>query len=263
MAFVDGHLHIYPEKIAEKAGQSITDFYTIPKTNGGSVKHLLESTAGSPLTHFLVHSVAVKPGNVESINNFIAQQCQEHPQFIGFGCMHQDFEDMEAEVNRMIDLGLKGVKIHPDIQKVDLDDPRLMQLYEIIEGRLPVVIHTGDYRYDYSHPRRLKNVLKTFPNLVVDAAHFGGWSIFELGYDFLNDENCYVDTSSSSFMLGGRRMKELINLFGPERVIFGSDYPLFDSKNEAEFIQTIGLSDDVLEQITWKNIERFAQTKVE
>ena len=46
---------------------------------------------------------------------------------------------------------------------------------------LPVVIHTGDYRYDYSHPRRLVNILRTFPDLVVDAAHFGCWSRFDSG----------------------------------------------------------------------------------
>lgn len=51
--------------------------------------------------------------------------------------MHQDFEDMEGEIDRAIQLGLKGVKIHPDTQKVNMDDPRLMRLYEIIEGRLP------------------------------------------------------------------------------------------------------------------------------
>ena len=163
----------------------------------------------------------------------------------------------------MIDLGLKGVKIHPDIQHVNLDDSRLMKLYEIIEGRLPIVIHTGDYRFDFSHPRRLKEVLKSFPNLVVDAAHFGGWSIPELGYDLLGNENCYVDTSSSSFIMGARRMRELINLFGTERVLFGSDYPLFSSQDEAEFIQNIGLSDEVFEKVTWKNAERFTQTKID
>lgn len=262
MAFVDGHAHIYPEKIAEKAGESISEFYSIPKHGGGSVESLLERTATSPITHFIVHSVAVKPGNVESINNFIAQECEKHPEFIGFGCMHQDYEDMESEVNRLIGLGLKGIKIHPDIQKVNLDDPRLMNLYEIIEGRIPIVMHTGDYRYDYSHPRRLKSVLKTFPDLVVDAAHFGGWSIVELGYDFLKDENCYVDTSSSSFITGQRRMKELINLFGSERVLFGSDHPLFDPNDEAEFIQSIGLSEKDFENVTWRNAERFTQTKI-
>ena len=52
-----------------------------------------------------------------------------------------------------------------------MDDPRLMRIYGMIEGRLPLIVHTGDYRTDFSHPRRLKNILRTFPNLVVGAAH--------------------------------------------------------------------------------------------
>ena len=95
----------------------------------------------------------------------------------------RDYPEPEKEIERAIGLGLKGMKLHPDTQHVNMDDPRLMNVYEMIEGRLPIVIHTGDYRYDYSHPRRLMNVLKTFPDLVVDAAHFGCWSRYEVGYD--------------------------------------------------------------------------------
>ena len=71
------------------------------------------------------------------INDFIAEQCRTHDNFVGFATMHQDFEEVEREIDRAIELGLKGVKIHPDTQKVNMDDPRLMRLYEIIEGRLP------------------------------------------------------------------------------------------------------------------------------
>lgn len=110
------------------------------------------------------------------------------------------------------------MKLHPDTQHVNMDDPRLMNVYEMIEGRLPIVIHTGDYRYDYSHPRRLMNVLKTFPDLVVDAAHFGCWSRYEVGYDILhNADNLFVDASSSQFFLGQRRTVELARMWGTDR----------------------------------------------
>ena len=120
------------------------------------------------------------------------------------------------------------MKLHPDTQHVNMDDPRLMNVYEMIEGRLPIVIHTGDYRYDYSHPRRLMNVLKTFPDLVVDAAHFGCWSRYEVGYDILhNADNLFVDASSSQFFLGQRRTVELARMWGTDRIMFGSDYPMW------------------------------------
>ena len=206
MPVIDAHSHIYPDKIACKASSAVGDFYGVDmNAKNASAASMLAACEGSPITHHLVHSVATTPGQVPIINDFIAEQCREHENFIGFATMHQDFEDMEGEIDRAIQLGLKGVKIHPDTQKVNMDDPRLMRLYEIIEGRLPIVIHTGDYRYDYSHPRRLKRILHTFPKLVVDAAHFGGWSVFDYALEYLEDENCYVDTSSALEFLGPHR----------------------------------------------------------
>ena len=133
MPFVDAHAHIYPEKIATKAMQSVADFYVMRGAGGGSSEWLLNRTAETPITNFIVHSVAVKASNVETINNFISEECKIHPEFVGFGTMHPDYENMEAEVIRAIDLGLHGFKIHPDTQFVNIDDPRLMRFYEIIE----------------------------------------------------------------------------------------------------------------------------------
>ena len=212
MAVIDIHAHVYPDKIAERASQSVGEFYHVGMYEGGSVEALLSATTTSPITHFVVHSVATKPGNVESINDFIAEQCRIHPEFIGFATLHQDYPDPEAEIERAMGLGLKGLKLHPDTQQVDMDDPRLMRIYEIIEGRLPLIVHTGDYRYDYSHPRRLKKVLHAFPNLVVDAAHFGGWSVFDLAVEYLEDENCFLDMSSSRAFLGARRTQSRAHL---------------------------------------------------
>ena len=216
MNVIDCHCHIYPEKIAGRAVQSVGDFYLIHMDESeGTGEGLLAACADSPITHYVVHSVAVKASNVQHINDYIASQCAAHPEFIGFATMHQDFEDPEAEIERAISLGLRGLKLHPDTQMVNMDDPRLMRVYEIIEGRLPLIVHTGDYRYDYSHPRRLKNILRTFPNLVVDAAHYGGWSIPEQGYDYLHDENLFIDISSSMQFLGARRSRELIEMWAP------------------------------------------------
>ena len=243
MAVIDAHAHIYPDKIASRAVDAVGDFYLIDMFGEGTVEHLLSAQQHAPITHFIVHSVATTPGSVESINNFIAEQCRQHPEFIGFMAMHQDYPEPEKEIERAIGLGLKGMKLHPDTQHVNMDDPRLMNVYEMIEGRLPIVIHTGDYRYDYSHPRRLMNVLKTFPDLVVDAAHFGCWSRYEVGYDILhNADNLFVDASSSQFFLGQRRTVELARMWGTDRIMFGSDYPMWSPAAEYDQFVTAGFS---------------------
>jgi predicted TIM-barrel fold metal-dependent hydrolase len=260
---VDAHCHIYPDKIAAKAVESVGRFYGLEMRGEGSVTNLLASQKQAGITASLVHSVALRAGNVQSINDFIAEQARLHPSLIGFATMHQDFEDVEAEVERCVALGLKGFKLHPDSQGVDADDPRLMRLYGIIEGRLPLILHCGDYRWDNSHPRRIKEILHSFPRLVLNAAHFGGWSLYDLAVEYLEDENCFMDLSSASVYLGPRRTTELIRLYGADRILFGSDYPMWSPAEEVERFMGNDLSDAEREQICWHNAERFIGEKIE
>ncbi len=276
MTVIDAHAHIYPEAIAARAVSAVGAFYGVEQSMAGvgTPEGLLASCKRSPITHFVVHSVATTAHSVVAINSFLADQQVKHPEFIAFGTMHPDFDDMEAEVQRALDLGLHGFKLHPDTQMVDMDDPRLMDFYEIIAGRAPVVIHTGDYRHGYSHPARLKRVLRAFPDLVVDAAHFAGWSIFDRGYDILHDddmrelafeERLFVDSSSTVGFTGSRHLAELVHLWGSDRVMFGSDFPMWDPAEEFDqqiMQQASGVfSDDDLEKILRLNAERFCGGK--
>ena len=254
---IDIHNHIYPESLAPRAVKGVGSFYNIEMNCSGRVDELLEHQAQAGLDYSLVHSVALKPEQVTSINDFIAEQCSLHPSFIGFGTMHQDFEDMEGEIKRATALGLKGFKLHPDSQGVCIDDERLMSFYSLIEGRLPVMLHCGDYRYDYSHPRRTKRVLQEFPNLSANCAHFGGWSLYDLAIEYLLDEHCFMDLSSASVYLGPRRTTELIKLYGADRILFGSDYPMWNPVEEMERFYLNDLTAKEQEQVLWHSAEAY------
>lgn len=269
MPIIDAHAHIYPTKIAAKAVSAVGMFYGVEHSMAGlGFTEDLLSHRSAGITHFIVHSVATSARSVPVINDFIADQCTTHPEFIGFGTMHPDVEDMEHEVNRAIELGLHGFKLHPDTQEVDMDDPRLMSFYEMIAGRVPLVVHTGDYRYGFSDPHRLVRILKTFPDLVVNAAHLGGWSIYDIGYDVLHEEalgeeRLFVDASSSFTWVGRRHMRELIRMWGADRVMFGSDYPMWNPTHELNEMMHCDLSDDELEKVLWRNAEAFCGVKVQ
>ena len=257
MTVVDAHVHVYPEKIALRAAKSVGDFYQYPMFKEGSIPAMLAAVEGSPITHHIIYSVATKPSNVESINDFIAAECKKHPNFVGFMAMHPDYPNPEAEIERAIGLGLRGMKLHPDTQKVNMDDDRLMRIYELIEGRMPLVMHCGDYRTDFSHPRRMKRILHEFPNLVVDAAHFGGWSVFDLAVEYLENENCFLDMSSSQKFLGRRRTRELCEIYGADRILFGSDFPMWNPSEEFEMFESLDFPKADFEKMTWHNAERF------
>lgn len=257
MTVVDAHVHVYPEKIALRAAESVGDFYQYPMFKEGSVSAMLAAVEGSPITHHIIYSVATKPSNVESINDFIAAECEKHPNFVGFMAMHQDYPNPETEIERAIGLGLRGMKLHPDTQKVNMDDERLMRIYELIEGRMPLVVHCGDYRSDFSHPRRMKRILHEFPSLVVDAAHFGGWSVFDLAVEYLENENCFLDMSSSQKFLGRRRTRELCEIYGADRILFGSDFPMWNPSEEFEMFESLDFPKADFEKMIWHNAERF------
>jgi len=141
------------------------------------------------------------------------------------------------------------------MQGFDIDDERMMNIYAAMEGRLPVIFHTGDYRYSHSHPSRLARVLDNFPRLCAVAAHFGGWSLFDIAFDYFHNRRCYFDVSSSLPFIGCRRAAELIRDYGAERFLFGSDYPMWDPAACLEEFMTLDLTDSEKEQILWKNAQ--------
>ena len=180
MTIIDCHCHVYPEKIVEKAVKGIGDFYDIEMTNDGRIRTLLKQGEENGITRHIIFSVATTPKQVASINSFIAQTVSEFPdKFIGLGTLHPDSEDIALDVEHIIELGLKGVKLHPDFQKFALNDAKCDKMYQACRGRLPILIHAGDKRYEYSNPDNLIPVLEKYPDLTIIAAHLGGYSVWD------------------------------------------------------------------------------------
>lgn len=255
---IDTHAHIYPDKIAEKATKSIQEFYNITTGGIGSVGNLLKIGDEAGIDKFLVHSVATTEKQVESINNFIIQSVNAHPdRFFGFGTLHPDFVNPGREVDRIISEGLCGIKLHPDFQKFNIDDPSVYNIYEAAEGRVPILFHMGDERYDFSRAERLRDMLKSFPGLTVIAAHMGGWSDWDHASSVLCDTGVYADTSSSFRYLTPEHSRELIYKYGPERVLFACDFPMWNPKEELEIFNRIELPDTDRELILGKNAEKL------
>ena len=255
---MDSHCHIYPDEIARKAVKAVDSFYDgLPADHyDGTVSALLDSGRACGISHFIVHSVATTPRQVSSINHFIARSVAEADGCMtGLGTMHLESEDLAGDLEEIVSLGLKGVKLHPDIQKFVVDDPRAMQIFEMCEDKgLPVCVHTGDYRYDYSNPPRVARVLRTFPGLKFIGAHFGGWSVWDEAVRILPDyPNLMVDTSSTFHWKEPEQVREMIRIYGPERVMFGTDYPLWHQEPDLAYMKTLNLEPEEFERIYWKN----------
>ncbi len=258
MKIIDSHAHIFPDKIAEKASFNVGAFYDLAMAFDGKVKTLLNLGDQYSIDQFLVHSVATTPDQVESINNYISNVINKYEgRFIGFATLHPDYKDIRKEIDRAISLGLKGIKLHPDFQRFHIDSKDAMELYEILEGHLPLLIHTGDFRYEYSKPERLARVLDRFPRLQIIAAHFGGWSEWESASEILAGKNVYVDTSSSLYALSPEKARSIIERFGVDHVLFGSDYPMWNPGEEIQRVKALELDEADYEKIMHLNIEKL------
>ena len=258
---IDAHCHIFPDAIALKATASTDAFYGLHSDYDGTVGMLLKEACANGVDHFVIHSVATVAKQVSHINQFIAREVQLYPgRFTGLGTMHPESTNKRAEIEEIISLGLKGVKLHPDIQRFRADDD-YWEIYEMCEGlNLPVLIHAGDYRYDYSNPDRIERILKHFPKLRLVGAHLGGWSLWDEASERLSPyPNYFVDTCSSFYSMQENPglAARIIRRYGMDRVMFATDYPMWSAKPELEFLFKLGFSEEDLRKILSENAKRI------
>lgn len=255
---IDVHAHIFPEAIAEKAVKAISMFYySSPMSGNGTVSDLINSGSKINVYKYVVHSTATKPQQVTAINDFISSVQSQNDCIIGFGTLHPDMSDVNAEVERMASLGLKGIKLHPDFQNFNIDQDNMLPIYKAIEGRFPLIMHMGDENRTTSHPQKLAKILEMFPKMVVIAAHFGGFMRWNESIEYLVGKNVYFDTSSTFWKLDKKTIVEMIRKHGVEKILFGSDYPMWGHKDELERFKELGLSEEEEKLILWENASKL------
>jgi len=254
---IDIHAHIYPDKISAKAVSNIGSFYNEPMEGKGTAQDLAKHCRQAGIQKAVISSSATTSAQVKNINDFIAHICHDYPHFIGLGTLHHHLDDPKAEVERILKLGLKGIKIHPDFQKIEIDHPLMFPLYEAVEGRLPILFHIGDNRIDYSNPLRLSRILKSFPGLTVIAAHLGAYRMWDRLGEFFTEKNVYLDTSSTLMYIDKEQAAKFIRSYGADKILFGTDYPMWTHKNELQRFLSLGLTFEENKKILAENAKKL------
>ena len=254
----DAHCHVYPEAIAKKASDHTGTFYGETPAHGGTTEELIRSGTEAGVDRFLIQSVATAPKQVKSINEFIANETKKYPdKFIGFGTLHPESENLKEDFLHAYDLGLHGIKLHPDCQKFLLDDEKCDMIYSLCsEYDMPLLVHLGDKRYEYSSPLRMMSVMHRFDKLKVIGAHLGGWSLWEeLPSELFKIKNLWVDCSSSIDYIPIELSKEIFSRYGADKILFGTDYPLHSPKNVMAILKKMDLPRDDMKKILNDNFD--------
>lgn len=261
---IDAHTHIFPNAIARKASENIGNFYGLNMYTEGTVQTLRNARNATyrnrKITSQVIFSPALSISQTYSINNFIAQCCSEDSTLIGFGTLHRDNSDYKSEIRRIKELGLVGLKFHPDFQKTNIDNEAMLSVYEEAAlNNLPIIFHMGDKSLDYSSVKRLKNVMSQIPNLTVIAAHMGGYLHWNEALEFLSpSDNLYFDISSSLDFVSDKIFFDMLKKFGTNHFFFGSDFPMWNPVSELEKLSLRKLSDNDRRCIEYLNFQTFA-----
>ncbi len=262
MNIFDTHTHVFPDKIAERAVAHLRELSGfIPAHTNGTFNDHAEKSLAAGYTAWMNCPVVTRPGQAQSINQW-ASQHNTWPA-LSLGAVHPDDDDVIGILQSIIDLGLPGLKFHPEYQCFDPLETRLAPIWAFCqEHQLPILFHAGQdigFKPPYhTTPATFAELARRYPELKIVAAHTGGWKEWEQVEEILPGTGIFIDTSFSiPFMQDKNQMARIIRKLGVKQVMFGTDSPWQELKEAANEIANCGLTEDELQDVFWNNAFRF------
>lgn len=269
---IDFHVHAFPDRIASKAiGQlsgraaAYGDKVQIMPVTDGTIGEARRRLREYGTDAGVLMPIATTVGHQKHINDWAQEQ--NHGSIVSFGSVHPRDPEALSELERIRDIGLKGIKLHPDYQEFFVDDESVYPIYEKIEELgLPLLFHAGKDPYSphvvHGKPQAIAKIAKEFPRLIIIAAHLGGSKVYEeaLEYIYMQDiPNLYIDTSMSHIYADPADIRMAIRMMGADKVLYASDMPWSNGRKAADMLMQLGLKDEELEKIFYKNALRLLQ----
>ena len=260
---IDFHTHSFAPKVAERAVSAIEKSSGYTPYTRGLVDQLENRMDEWGVDRACVLPIATKPTQQRVINDWAAELKNSSSRMIPFGTVHPEADDLGDELQRIKELGLYGVKLHPDYQRFMADDPVLDEMYGLIEETgLPVILHAGWDCYSpnliHCSPERARKLKLRHPKLKLVLAHLGGNDQWEQVRDLLAglDGELYFDTSFTA-KCPDALMTEIIKKHGSDRILFGSDCPWESAAKMAEKLLRLDITDNDRDRIFGLNAERL------
>lgn len=264
---IDFHTHIFPEKIAGKTIESLENLSGIKASTNGTLEGLLASMERTGVDMSVIMPVATKPSQMESINAYAKEICDMYPgKLISFGGIHPDCEDYKSELNHIKELGLQGIKIHPDYQRVMIDDVRFMNIIEYAsELGLVILTHAGiDIGLPepvHCPPQKMRKVIDKIKPEKMIVAHYGGWKQWQEVYEYLAGENVYLDTAFTFDYIEKEMFLKILQKHGEDKILFATDSPWSHATRDIQAVNNMPLADSIKQKIFSENAKKLLQIK--
>ena len=289
---IDSHIHMYPPYVYKDPvvwsrrvnepywGALMGDNPTGTTIQGWvTVEQLLADMDAAGVDRVIFQGIYFQHHeNCVNQNNWYIDWCQQYPdRILGFATV-QPLAGQAAldEIKRAVDGGLCGVgEILPFAQNHTMRDDAFLAVVELaISLNIPLCLH-GAEPVGHDYPGRAYTALQDYvwlaeqyPDLKLILAHLGGLLPF---YELNNHTkkvmaNVYYDTAAVPLLYQPAVYKAIVDIVGPEKILFGSDYPLLLYPRKSRIpnfttllaeIKNSGLTELELKLILGDNIEHI------
>ncbi|MBQ6808139.1 MAG: amidohydrolase family protein [Firmicutes bacterium] len=259
---IDIHTHFFKERAAAKILARLTACSGFIPCTDGTLADTWRLSREAGYDHALALPIATKPSQQQQLNDFVASvnhSCGGH--ILCFGSVHPAAADLEEELRRIRELGLLGVKFHPQYQEVYIDDPRVERMIRLAtELGLPLLFHAGD---DpglppplYAPPERIARLLdrlEDLPEMRLIAAHLGGYRMWDEVEVHLLGRNLYFDTAFVFGLAEEEQIRRIIARHGWQRILLGSDCPWQHPAEALAGLKKLALPEEQFRAIAGEN----------
>lgn len=232
--------------------------FSDPKANMATAEDLIESMDQDGIDISVVVNMGWSSFELcYQTNDYILESISKYPKrLIGFCTIHPEWKEAPDEIERCEKCGMRGIgELMPHLQNFDLGNKALMTpIVEVAQNNNMIIMTHSSEPVGHIYPGKgnvtpgiLYQFISNFPQTRIVCAHWGGGLPF---YSLMPEvgealKNVYFDTAASPFLYKYDIFQHVADIAGPEKILFGSDYPLITQKRIVKrLLEEIDISQD-------------------
>lgn len=260
---VDAHTHAFPPAIVDRREQllqiepTFAELYANPRARLATADDVLGTMTHTNVDATVIAGFAWQdPALCREHNDYLLRAAEASAgRLLAFCTLPLgDPEAARVEMVRVARGGARGLgELRPESQSASLANPATSELLAWASEAydLPLLVHASE-PVGHGYPGKSGQSLGPLYDFICDhedvhviAAHWGGGLPF---YALMPEvrialRNVWVDTAATTLLYDAAIFQLVARLIGPERILFGSDYPLLSPKAQIAFIADAPLSD--------------------
>lgn len=245
MRIFANHAHVMPEQVN-------------PQGTVDSLLRFMETCGLERVVCFAPFARQAAGADLADPNFWLAEQIEDREELVGFATLNPALPESLAALERVRDLGLLGLKLHPAYDKFDVTDPRALEFYAAATDLgLPLNFHTGVHasRLRDSEMLKFDDIAWEVPEARLIIEHLGTIPFYYQALGVIGNNNyrekrvfagitSVMNPEIKLWYLGAERIEETARLLGAEVMIYGLDFPYNSGevvRRELEIFQSLDL----------------------